>query len=67
MPNYLLAKDENILITPSGYKKDVKKLVSSNVVFPGRLVIYKYVFLFFFFFIYYWSLHSEKGAGKVPK
>lgn len=44
MPNYLLAKDKNTLITPSGYKKDVKKLVSSIVVFPGSLVLYKYGF-----------------------
>lgn len=41
MPNYLLAKDKNTLITPSGYKKDVKKLVGSIVVFPGGLVLYK--------------------------
>lgn len=45
MPNYLLAKDKNTLITPSGYKKDVKKLVSSIVVFPGSLVLYKYGFI----------------------
>lgn len=51
MPNYLLAKDKNTLIIPSGYKKDVKKLVSSNVVFPGSLVLSKWAFIYFF--IYY--------------
>jgi len=44
MPNYLLAKDKNTLLTQSGYKKDVKKLVSLNMVFPGGLVLYKCVF-----------------------
>lgn len=64
MPNYLLSEDKNTLIKSSGYKKDVKKLVNSIVVFPGSLVLYKYGFFFFFF--YYGNLHFEKTAGKAP-
>lgn len=32
MLNYSVAKDKNTWITRSGYKKDVKNLVSANVV-----------------------------------
>lgn len=60
MPNYLLAKDKNTLIIPSGYKKDVKKLVSSIVVFPGGLVLYKCGLFFIIIEICTLKRHLEK-------